>query len=289
MIDFGYSDDFYRSLQALSCAPLVIVSFDDISRRSGVDALVCSWKDVLDRDRLGCFPDLIYIALRATSTRNIDLACVRERNISVAKISGYGDQATAEFVLQHLLRMARHQGQELSGKTVGFLGFGKVPQLISEPLKALGVRACYYTPSEEQQKRLRQKIPFAPKARLLQSDFVSVHSPAGIKSLSLEDLESLPPHSGLIVTTLGLPFEEEVLRAWKSRAPNHIVMDRVAAGHHNFSDLRDVEVVNVYAARTAESRKEAERQILEKAVNFSNNDFKLAFVFMALLTAFGVA
>lgn len=263
VIDFGYGEEFYQALQILSRAQIEIIEAGNTEGDVGADALVCSWKDALGRDHLERFPNLSYIATRATSTSNIDLEYATEHNIPVDTIAGYGDQATAEFVLQQLFATARNQGRELCGKTVGFLGFGNVPKLISEPLKALGTKTCYYTPSEEQTQRLRQNVPYVSKAQLLQSDFVSVHTPARIISLSKAELLSISPETGLVITTMGLPFEEETFRMWKREASNLVVMDKVAAGDLDFSDLQGVAVIDVYAARTVESKREAERQILK--------------------------
>ncbi len=230
IIDFGYNEEFFTNIQKYSREPIEIIAAGSTSGSDNVDALVCSWKDALDKEHLVRFPKLSYMATRATSTSNIDLEYIAEKNISVGSIEGYGDQATAEFVLQQLLSASRKRGKELSGKTVGFLGFGNVPKLIVEPLKSLGVKLCYYTPSEELTKSSRENVPYVSKVDLLNSDFISVHTPARTVSLTMEDLKNIPDETGLISTTMDLPFDENVMRSWKKTAPNQVIMDKVAAG-----------------------------------------------------------
>lgn len=267
-IDFGYSTEFLEALQQLSQEPLARLDTDKSAACDDADVLVCSWKDKFGRNEIANFPSLRYIATRATSLDNFDLSCLAERGIPVGNITGYGDQATAEFVIQHLLTLSRNRHRQLHGKMVGFIGFGKVAKLIAPVLQALGVCCAYYTPAEEVTRRTRAGVQFTDKPAVLKADFITVHSPPGAVSLSHGDLNAIPSTTDMIVTTLGLPFAPSIFRDWAINAASVVVMDRVAAGQHDFSDIPKVRVIDVYAARCLESRQEAERQVLQNIKGF---------------------
>ncbi|MEU4876742.1 NAD(P)-dependent oxidoreductase [Streptomyces sp. NPDC021608] len=231
------------------------------------DALLAGWKDRLDAERLSQLPALRYVGLRATSTDRVDLDHARREGITVSPIYGYGDIGTVEFVIEQLLAHTRHSGQtpgELAGRRLGLIGYGPVARRVAAVATALGMRVLFHTPTprctEEGDAR------WAPLAEVLGSaDCLSFHSPAYQHVVTLKDLRLIPGDAFVVVTTLGLPMAESDLRTWQSGRAGRVSLDSCAA--HDAGDpvqrVPGIDVHDLYAARTTESVKRAETQLVQ--------------------------
>lgn len=233
------------------------------------DALLAGWKDSLDADHMRQLPALRYVGLRATTTEHIDLEYANRHGITVAPIYGYGDTGTVEFVIEQLLGHVRHTTKdsspgELAGRRLGLIGFGSVARSVGQVGMALGMDVVFHTPTRRPTAAGEPR--WAPLAEVLGSaDFLAFHSPAYRHVVTLDELRLIPPTALVVITTLGLPMAETALCAWQSAREGRTVMDLCAA--HAVSDdtirLPGVEVHDFYAARTKESVKRAEAQLVE--------------------------
>lgn len=83
--------------------------------------------------------------------------------------------------------------------------------------------------------------------------------------VTLEDVRRIPSVTFVVITTPGLPMTEPDFTAWQSARDGRTVMDLCAA--HALTDPercgKGVEARNLYAARTVESVRRAERQLIE--------------------------
>ncbi|MFJ3308165.1 NAD(P)-dependent oxidoreductase [Streptomyces sp. NPDC086549] len=266
----GLTSRAMSALRRLSdSAPVLLEHWPPPVPSHGVDALIAGWQHVLDADALSALPDLTYVALRATSTDRVDQHALKQRGIALNGITHYGDNATAEWVLGALLQTLRTPlrgrfAREARGRRLGLVGFGAVAQTVAAGAAALGMDVAYYAPSGPR--------PHATAARYLpldelltSSDVVSVHTPARTPVLDAQQLALLPAESVLVVTTLGLPFAiADFSAAWPGQ-DRRAVFDLVAA-HDNAESLAAIpgcRVEAVYAARSEESAREAEDQIIQ--------------------------
>ena len=118
----------------------------------------------LSRDRLMQAPDLKLIALAATGTDNVDLTAAQERGIAVCNVRSYCTASVAQHVwamilslTQHLSAYARltvdgtwgtneeyavlaHPIRELSGRTLGIVGWGELGRAVAARAEAFGMR-----------------------------------------------------------------------------------------------------------------------------------------------------
>ncbi|MGW0673373.1 NAD(P)-dependent oxidoreductase [Streptomyces sp. NPDC002746] len=231
------------------------------------DALLAGWKDHLDAGHLSQLPALRYVGLRATSTDRVDLDHARREGITVSPIYGYGDIGTVEFVIEQLLAHARHGGQtpgELAGRRLGLIGYGPVARRVAAVAAALGMRVLFHTPTPRS--TAEGDARWAPLAEVLGSaDCLSFHSPAYRHVVTLQDLRLIPGDAFVVVTTLGLPMAESDLHTWQSGRAGRVALDSCAA--HAASDpvrrVPGIDVHDLYAARTTESVKRAETQLVE--------------------------
>lgn len=123
---------------------------------------------------------------------NIDVDYARNKGIEVFNTPEASSESVAELALAHIFVLARklvpanlslRQGEwnknrlsgiELSGKTLGIIGMGRVGQALAKKADALGMRIIYYDiRAMEQLDSNWQAISFYEV--LKQSDFISLH------------------------------------------------------------------------------------------------------------------
>jgi len=126
---------------------------------------------------------------------NVDVDYARSQGISVANTPEASSAAVAELVLAHMLTLARKiipanlglrerrwvkkqcEGIEISGKTLGIIGMGRIGQVLAQKASALGMEIAYTDVMGPM--KVDSKYKFVSLDKLLdKSDFVSLHIPA---------------------------------------------------------------------------------------------------------------
>lgn len=134
-----------------------------IKHMQGHEVVVTN-KVLIDAQVMDACPQLKLILLSATGTNNVDLSAARERGIAVCNCQGYGTPAVAQHTLMFMLvlitrfesyRKAVQDGAwqrstqfclldypigELSGRTLGILGYGELGQAVGRLAEAFGMR-----------------------------------------------------------------------------------------------------------------------------------------------------
>jgi len=173
---------------------------DEIIRRIGDAQIVITNKTPLTEKILKSCPSVKFIAVLATGYNIVDCAAARELGIPVSNVPAYGTAAVAQFAIAMLLEIchhvawhsdAVHQGRwensvdfcfwdhpliELSGKTMGIIGFGRIGRTVCSIAKALGMRVIAYSRSQcEEGAAIGEYVSLE---RLLgESDVISLHCP----------------------------------------------------------------------------------------------------------------
>lgn len=125
-------------------------------------------------DLLSAADKLKVIGRAGTGVDNIDLAAASARNIVVMNTPGGNSNAVAELALCQMLALGRDlyravhslkekrwdkkqfEGSEITGKTLGLLGYGRVSRLLAGKCRALGMTGTVLR-SENRQKSARQR------------------------------------------------------------------------------------------------------------------------------------
>lgn len=172
---------------------------DEIIRRIGDAEILIANKTRVSRKVIEA-TNIKYITVLATGYNVIDVACARERGISVSNVPGYGTASVAQFAIALLLEIcsrvahhsdAVHQGRwesspdwtfwdypliELSGKTMGIIGFGSIGQSVGRIAKAMGMRVITHSRSvKEEGKLIAEYVDMDTLFR--ESDVISLHCP----------------------------------------------------------------------------------------------------------------
>lgn len=208
---------------------------DVLSRIQNVDVVMTN-KVKLDAAVLKQCPQLKLILISATGTNNVDLAQARAQGIVVCNCQGYGTAAVAQHTLMLMLNLATsflkydravgegkwQQAQqfclldfpisELSGKTLGIVGFGELGQAVAKIAEAFGTKI------------LVAQLPNRPEVQgrmalnelLSQVDFLSLHCPLTDETRDLiaeAELAKMKPSAFLINCARGGIVNEAALKA----------------------------------------------------------------------------
>ena len=173
---------------------------EQIADRIGDAQAILTNKTPVSRETLDACPGLKYIGVLATGYNVVDVAAARERGIPVCNIPTYGTTAVAQYVFALLLELCHrvgHHGQavaqgrwsasadwcfwdyplvELAGKTMGFVGFGRIGQNAAQIARALGMEVLAYDAYPNDSGRALATY-VSLEALLKQSDVVSLHCP----------------------------------------------------------------------------------------------------------------
>ncbi|WP_299201680.1 2-hydroxyacid dehydrogenase [uncultured Amphritea sp.] len=131
-------------------------------RIAGADVVIVN-KVVLDRETLSAATQLKHICIAATGTNNVDLQTASELGISVSNCQAYGTASVSQHVMALMLALhtnlipyneAARNGkwarseqfclldypiQELSGKTLGIVGYGNLGAGVAQLAGAFGM------------------------------------------------------------------------------------------------------------------------------------------------------
>ena len=138
-------------------------SDDDFLSHTDVDGILIMMHP-FGESLMAKMPNLKVIARHGVGYDNVDLAAAAKHDIVVTNTPGANATAVAETAIMHMLMagrlyyqrrelltdttnadyLAAHNGQEISGKTVGIIGFGHIGQNIDRLLTGFDVNVLAY-------------------------------------------------------------------------------------------------------------------------------------------------
>lgn len=170
-----------------------------IPRIGDAEAVILN-KTPISEETLRACPSVRYIGVLATGYNVVDLDAAKKRGIPVCNVPAYGTAAVAQFAIALLLEIchhvahhdqAVHQGRwsrcpdwcfwdypliELSGKTMGIIGLGRIGRAVAAAARGLGMKILAYDehPCAEGE-ALAEYV--ALDELLGRSDVISLHCP----------------------------------------------------------------------------------------------------------------
>ena len=171
-----------------------------IAQRIGDAEIAVTNKTPITRSVIDTCPNLRAIAVLATGYNVVDTDYAREKSIPVMNVPVYGTDNVAQYAIALLLEACSHIGYhdrsvhagdwtksidfcywqrpliEVSGKTAGIIGFGRIGMAAARILRAMNVRVLAYSRTERAEGRTL--ADYVPLDELLpQSDFIFLHCP----------------------------------------------------------------------------------------------------------------
>jgi glycerate dehydrogenase len=197
-----------------------------VYERSNGAEIILTNKVQLRKELLVQLSKLKYIGVLATGYNVVDIKTATERGIIVTNIPAYSTDSVAQMVFAHILNFTQRVGlhaesikkgdwiksidfnysltpqTELSGKTIGIIGFGKIGQTVAKIAQAFGMKVIFQNRSNK-----NGLVPGTRQVDLnaifLESDFISINCPLTDENTGFvnEDLIKLAKPSVFIVNT----------------------------------------------------------------------------------------
>jgi glyoxylate reductase len=201
------------------------------------NALYCMLTNPIDREVLDAAPDLRIIANMAVGYNNVDIAEATRRGIPVSNTPGVLTDTTADFAWTLLMATARRLaesdrfaragrfhgwgplmmvGQDVYGKTLGIVGFGRIGRAVAKRATGFDMKVLYHDlyPADPETEKALNARPVSLNELLQQSDYVSLHTdynPESHHLIGAPQLAMMKPTAYLINTSRGAIVDEAAL------------------------------------------------------------------------------
>lgn len=200
------------------------------------DAIVVRSATKVTADLIAAGDRLKVVGRAGTGVDNVDVEAATRRGIIVCNAAGSNSLSAAEHAIALMLSQARniapaHQslvggrwdrskygGIEITGKTLGVLGFGRIGQMVAERAKGLGMHVIAYDPyvTESRYRDLGVEHAATPDDLYAVSDFVTLHlasTPETRNSIGAEVFAKMKPGARLINAARGDIVDTDALVA----------------------------------------------------------------------------
>jgi D-3-phosphoglycerate dehydrogenase len=188
-----------ETIQALENAGIEVDYRGDITAEellrdvAGYDGMVVRSRTRVPKEVLDAAEDLKIIVRGGVGLDSIDLKHAASKGVIVRNTPKASSNSVAELALGYMLALARHlpqatmsmtagewkkkelKGTEISGKTLGLIGFGNIGGLLGQKASAMGMRVIFYdviTPPDA-----GSAVQVSLDEVLAQSDYISLHVP----------------------------------------------------------------------------------------------------------------
>lgn len=208
-----------------------------VPRAVGADAIIVNKVRITD-EILEQLPGLKLISVTATGHDCVDSAAAQKREVAVCNVPEYSTDSVAQFVFSLLLNMVHNvathdqlirEGEwqrsgdfafwrsplvELSGKTMGVFGWGRIGQKVGLIAHAMGMHVLACSRSQRNAGDFPGFDWATPEELFSQSDVLSLHCPLTNETDTLvnrEKLSLMKPSAYLINTARGGLIAEQDL------------------------------------------------------------------------------
>ena len=214
----------------------IAITRDELIEMVGnYDALVVRSQTNVTEDVLSQAGKLKVVARAGVGLDNIDLEGTERRKINVINSPEASSNAVAELVIGFMFSLARRipeadasmkrgewikgklKGSEISGKTLGIIGFGRIGYLVAKKAKACGMKVLTYDVIIEKLMGYVEEADAEAVTleRLLSSsDYITVHVPLLPQTrhmIGRVEMEMMKTSAFLINAARGAVIDEEAL------------------------------------------------------------------------------
>jgi D-3-phosphoglycerate dehydrogenase len=246
----------------------------------GAAALIIRSATQVTKEVLEAGEDLVVVGRAGIGLDNVDVASATERGVMVVNAPTSNVLSAAEQAMALLLAQARNvpqahasltsgrwerarfEGVELSGKTLGVIGLGRVGALVAQRALAFGMHLVAYDPFVSEDRARHMGVTLMDLGELMEvSDFVSIHLPKSPQTIGLIDAELLArakPGQRIVNTARGgIVVEDDLVAAIRSGRVHGAALDVFSTEPCTSSPLFELDTV-VVAPHLGASTKEAQ-------------------------------
>ena len=202
-----------------------------VARAAEVDAIICLLSDRIDAEVLEAGGRLRAVGNVAVGVDNIDCGAAAASGVAVLNTPGVLDAATADIAVLLMLSARRraseaerdlragrwtgwslggHLGLDLTGSTVGLVGFGRIAQAVARRLQGFDVTVLHHTRSDTCMAGwVPSLLELAARSEVLSIHVPSTDATRGLISRAV--LAALPDGAVVINTARGPVLDEDAL------------------------------------------------------------------------------
>ncbi|MDX9716344.1 MAG: D-glycerate dehydrogenase [Thauera sp.] len=211
---------------------------DLIALMSDADAVLTTAWDNIDAEVISACPKLRLICNTGVGYNNIDIAAARLRKIMVTNTPGVTDDAVADLAMGLMIAVARRLpqadvfvrsgqwtkatlvgfglGQDVSGKTLGIVGFGRIGQTLAKRAQGFDMTVLYHArrPVSAETESLYKARHSTLDKLLGDSDFVVLLVPYSVEThhiIGTEQLKKMKPSAFLVNVARGGVVDDQAL------------------------------------------------------------------------------
>jgi lactate dehydrogenase-like 2-hydroxyacid dehydrogenase len=255
-----------------------------LAASEGADALLVTPFDRLDADFFGQISSSVrVISTYSVGTDHIDMHAASERHIAIGYTPAEVTDATADIAMLLLLGASRRAfeaqelvrsgnwtpprasallGWQITGKTLGILGMGRIGQAVARRARGFGMKIHYSNPHKLSAEIAEGAVFHADPADLLSvSQFLSLNAPetpATHRFLNTNTISLLPQGAVVVNTARGsLIDDEDLIEALKSgrvAAAGLDVYEGEPKINPGYSELKNTFLLPHIGSATIESR-----------------------------------
>jgi len=251
-------------------------SKEDVITRIGDAEIVLENKVNMSKEVIDSCPNLKYIGELATGYDNVDVLYAQKKKIAVTNIPSYSTESVVQQTFSLILELTNNTGEysksvhekewvnskdftyiitpifQLSGKSIGIVGYGNIGKRVAEVASAFGMTVNIYS---------------RDRKACLESDIVTLHLPATSENkgfVNKEFIDKMKDGAYLINTARGaLVNEEDLANAVKSGKLSGAAVDVIEKEpmrpDHPFLGIKNI----IITPHIAWSSKQARQTIIE--------------------------
>ncbi len=255
----------------------------------GAHALIIRSATKVTAEVLAAGRDLVVVGRAGIGLDNVDVAAATERGVMVVNAPQSNTLSAAEHTMALLLAQARNvpqahaaliagrwersrwEGVELSDKTLGIIGLGRIGKLVAQRALAFGMRLIAYDPFVSAERARQLSVELVTLEELMaRADFVTLHlakTPETVGLIGRELLSKAKPSLRLVnVARGGIVDEDALAEALRDGTIAGAALDVFAEEPTTESPLFELDNVVVtphLGASTAEAQDKAGATIAE--------------------------
>jgi glycerate dehydrogenase len=208
LLDLVDASIYERTTYSVEDLPLIL------ERAKDADIILTN-KTPIPKEAIIHLPKLKYIGMLSTGYDVVNVSAAKEHDIVVTNIPTYGTDAVAQMAIALLLEICHHVGShseavkrgewtnnadwcfwnhpliELSGKTIGIIGYGRIGQAVGRIAIALGMKVIAYNHNRGKEV-VSDSMEYVELEELYaKSDVISLHCPLTEQNRGLINKESI--------------------------------------------------------------------------------------------------
>ncbi len=256
------------------------------------DVIVTRSSHRIDKTVIDNAKNLKIIARAGVGLDNIDVDYAIRRGIKVISTPDASTKAVAELTIGFMIALARrviefdrlmHNGEwcrnsklgvELTGKTLGIIGLGRIGSQVARLAKMFGMRIVAYDPYVSPIKAEKLKVELKKNLNdlLIESDFVSIHASLTSETRGLigeRELRLMKPTAFLINTARGAIVDENALvkalkEKWIAGAALDVYSEEPLPKEHPLREMENVILTPHIGGSTLETQKKIAKILATK-------------------------